>query len=230
MESGKVKVKRESRYGLVLSILLLFSIVVVFSACSKGGGELKTGFEAGQYRIIVAFGDSIVEGYGQPEGWPEILGRDLAARFEGVRTFNAGRSGDTTADGLARIRKEVLDREPDLVLISFGLNDMKNGLSVDSFAGNLTGIVEAVSGAGETPVLMTTTRLQKGVGLLARVDPEQYNDAIRGIAVEKEVLLIDVWKEFKGYNTRTYLFDAAHPNAKGYQILAEIVRNSLIGE
>jgi len=230
MERKKWKVGGLLPFCRILYLFLVFSLVPFLSACTKGDGELRTGFEAGRYRIIVAFGDSIVEGYGQPEGWPEILGRELSARFEGVRMFNAGRSGDTAADGLERIRKEVLDREPDLVLIAFGLNDMKNSLSVDSFSGNLADIVERVSNTGGTPVLMTTTRLQKGAGLLTRVDPASFNDAIRKLAGEKGVFLIDVWEDFKGYNTGIYLMDVAHPNAEGYRQLAEIIRKGLIGK
>ena len=213
-----------------LPLVLVFLLAVVSFGCSKEDARLRHGFESGRYRTIVAFGDSIVEGYGQPEGWPEILGRELSARFEGVRIFNAGRSGNTAADGVARIGKDVLDRKPDLVLISFGLNDMKNGVSVHSFAENLVSIMEKVSGSGGTPVLMTTTRLQKGAGSLARVNPSPFNDVILRLADEKKVPLIDVWAQFKGYNTGTYLMDVAHPNAEGYRVLAEIIREGLVGE
>ena len=108
------------------AFFLIFSMVVVLYACSKGDGELKHGFDSGRYRTIVVFGDSIVEGYGQPEGWPEKLGRDLAGKYKDVHVINAGASGDTAADGLARIKNDVLDQNPDMVLIAFGLNDMKN--------------------------------------------------------------------------------------------------------
>ena len=224
------KVERKPLPSPFLSLLLVFFIFVALSACSKENGEIKAGFEAGRYRTIVAFGDSIVEGYRQPEGWPEILGRDLSLQFEGVRVLNAGRSGDTAADGLARIRKEVLEQKPDLVLISFGLNDMKNGLSVDSFAAALNEVVDGISGTGALPVLLTTTRLQKGTSMVARVNPGPFNEAIRALARERTISLIDVNEEFKRYNTRTYLQDAAHPNEKGYQVLADIIREGLIGE
>jgi acyl-CoA thioesterase-1 len=178
----------------------------------------------------VAFGDSIVEGYRQPEGWPEMLGRELSARYGGVRVVNAGVSGDTAADGLARLRRSVLDQGPDVVLVAFGLNDMKNGQPVQAFAADLRGIVDGISVHGAVPVLLTTTRLQKGTGMVARVDPGPFNEAIRLLAREQPISLIDVYKEFKGYATAKYLMDVAHPNAEGYRVLAGIIREGLVGQ
>jgi len=178
----------------------------------------------------VAFGDSIVEGYRQPEGWPEILGRDLAGRYSGVRVLNAGVSGNTAGDGLRRIRKDVLDHDPDLVLVAFGLNDMKNGVSVSQFQEDLAAIILEISAIGAQPVLLTTTRLQQGASMLARLNPAPFNDSIKTLAEDKGVPLIDVNDEFKGFNTSEFLMDAAHPNAEGYRALADIIRQGLIGE
>jgi acyl-CoA thioesterase-1 len=230
VERRRWKVERKFSINRVLSFVVVFSIAAVFSACSKETGELRAGFEAGRYRTIVAFGDSIVEGYGQPEGWPEKLGRDLAPMYNGIQVINAGVSGDTAADGLARLRKSVLDLKPDMVLIAFGLNDMKNGRSVDAFASDLAGIVDGVLSIGAEPVLLTTTRLQKGTGMAARVDPKPFNEAIRALVRDRAISLVDVNENFKGYNTSQYLLDVAHPNGEGYRVLADIIREGLIGK
>lgn len=196
----------------------------------RSGGEFRSGFEKGQYRVIVAFGDSIVEGYGQPEGWPEILGRRLSRKYQDVQVVNAGVSGDTALDGLHRLRKSVLDKKPDLVLVSFGLNDMKNGRPVDAFAEDLEIIVDRILEYGAEPVLLTTTRLQKSTGMVSPFRPEPYNEAIRRIASEKAIPMIDIYEEVDGYNTVQYLRDVAHPNAEGYKVLAEIIGKALVGE
>ncbi len=211
-------------------LILLIPLLLLIFACDKKGGELLPGFEAGMYRTVVAFGDSIVEGYNQPEGWPEMLQRDLGARFGGVQMINAGVSGNTAANGLARVEKDVLEHNPDLVLISFGLNDMKNGEKVADFTANMNALVNAIQGEGTRPVLMTTTRLQQGASILGRVNPAPFNEAIRQIAEDREITLIDVHEKFKGYNTPEYLMDVAHPNREGYRRLADIVREGLIGE
>lgn len=217
---------RQARLLLPLPLLLLF----LSSGCTRAEGELGSGFEAGQYRTIVAFGDSIVQGYRQPEGWPEILGRELSVKYGGIQVINAGRPGDTAADGLDRLQESVLNKTPDLVLISFGLNDMKNGRTVDVFASDLERIVEKIVESGAEPVLLTTTPLQNGTGLVVRLSPEPFNEAIRRIASRKAVPLIDVYEEFKGFNTARYLMDVAHPNAEGYRVLADIIGKRMVGE
>ena len=213
-----------------LPFLLLLPLLLLSFGCSKTDGQLKAGFESGQYRTVVAFGDSIVEGYQQPEGWPEILGRNLAGRYPGVRIINAGVSGDTAGDGLRRLQKDVLGHQPDLVLVAFGLNDMKNGVQLSQFQEDITALVLEISAAGAQPVLLTTTRLQQGASMLARLNPAPFNESIHTLAKERSIPLIDVNDEFKGMNTAKYLMDAAHPNMEGYRRLAEIIRNGLIGE
>jgi acyl-CoA thioesterase-1 len=204
--------------------------MLLLAACDKKGGELLAGFEAGHYQTVVAFGDSIVEGYNQPEGWPEMLERDLGTRFSSVQVINEGVSGNTAANGLARLERDVLGHDPDLVLIAFGLNDMKNGESVSTFSSNLTAILDGIMAKGGRPVLMTTTRLQQGASILGRVNPAPFNDSIRQIAGDRGITLIDVHEKFKGYNTPEYLMDVAHPNLKGYRHLADIIRIGLVGE
>jgi lysophospholipase L1-like esterase len=159
-----------------------------------------------------------------------MLGRELSRHYEDVRVINEGVSGDTAEDGVARLRESVLEKEPDLVLVSFGLNDMKNGRAVGAYAADMERIVEEIYGYGATAVLMTTTRLLKGTGMVARVSPEPFNEALRNIASRKAVFLIDVYKEFEGYNTARYLMDVAHPNGEGYRVLAGIIREGLVGE
>ena len=215
---------------LGLPVLLLLPLLLLFLGCSKTDSELKAGFESGRYKTVVAFGDSIVEGYQQPEGWPEILGRDLAVRYVGVRVINAGISGNTAGDGLRRLQRDVLVHQPDLVIIAFGLNDMKNGVSLSRFDEDLASIIGEVTASGAQPVLLTTTRLQRGASMITRVDPASFNESIRTLAEERGIPLIDVNVQFKGLNTPEYLIDAAHPNAEGYRALADIIRKGLIGE
>jgi lysophospholipase L1-like esterase len=52
---------------------------------------------------------------------------------------------------------------------------------------------------------------------------------IRSLAERRDIPLIDVNDHSKGLNTPEFLMDAAHPNLKGYQKLADIVRKGLIG-
>ena len=70
---------------------------------------------------VALLGDSITHhGY-----YPQYLQLFLEARHpgSGIRIFNCGIGGNTAAAGRARLRADVLPREPDRILIGFGIND-----------------------------------------------------------------------------------------------------------
>ncbi|MES2243990.1 MAG: GDSL-type esterase/lipase family protein [Pseudomonadota bacterium] len=82
----------------------------------------------GQKVKIVAFGDSVTAGgeSSEPrliywERWTESL--RLKYPLAKIETVNSGIGGDSSVEGLLRLKKDVLEHKPDLVLIAFGLND-----------------------------------------------------------------------------------------------------------
>jgi hypothetical protein len=80
----ELRILSENNLNFRMFSLLLLPLLLLSTGCTETDGELRAGFEAGRYRTVVAFGDSIVEGYKQPEGWPEILGRDAGILPEGT--------------------------------------------------------------------------------------------------------------------------------------------------
>ena len=107
------------RYGLfnrICNALMIFCVCVASSVRA----EPKT---------IVAFGDSLTQGYGLPAdlGFVPKMGYWLGAQGVSVHMVNAGVSGDTTAGGLARL-DWTLAETADLVIVNLGSNDMLRGL------------------------------------------------------------------------------------------------------
>lgn len=92
---------------------------------------------------IVALGDSLLAGYGitPPQAYPARLEAALRAQGVPATVTNAGVSGDTTADGLARLDFTLGGQKPDMVLISLGGNDMLRGLSPETARSNLDAIL-----------------------------------------------------------------------------------------
>ncbi len=78
---------------------------------------------------IVALGDSLTAGLGLPQkdGFVPRLQAALAARGLAVEIANAGVSGDTAADGLARLDWSV-PPGTDAVILELGANDMLRGI------------------------------------------------------------------------------------------------------
>ena len=120
---------------------------------------------------IVFFGDSVTEGcfelyptdYGfdtvrRPENaYPAIVTRALKERYgENAVTVNAGRSGDNSKKGLARIEADVLSLRPDIVTVAFGLNDI---FRPDGFEENYGEILHKISLSGARVIVVTPNML-----------------------------------------------------------------------
>ena len=67
--------------------------------------------------------------------------------------INAGVPGDTTASALKRLQRDVLSRSPDMVLVTLGGNDLKNGVVKDIAFENLKRIVESIQGQGARVII-----------------------------------------------------------------------------
>lgn len=106
----------------------------------------------GPDRPILAFGDSLLAGYGLDQGdsYPAKLESALRSRGVNARVVNAGISGETTAQGLQRLAS-VLDAQtakPDLVIISLGGNDMLQGKPPAETRANLGRILAVLNQRG----------------------------------------------------------------------------------
>ena len=88
---------------------------------------------------IVALGSSSTFGAGASESgraYPALLEARLRAAWPGVavRVVNAGRSGETSAEMVARIGRDVLPERPDLVIWQAGGNEALRGREPAEFA------------------------------------------------------------------------------------------------
>ena len=76
---------------------------------------------------MVFLGDSITQ------GWDE----GLDAAFPGMKVANRGISGDTTRGVLIRLQEDVLALNPTAVVLLIGTNDLEEGATPETIAGNL---------------------------------------------------------------------------------------------
>lgn len=165
-------------------------------------------------RTVVAFGDSLVEGVGATPG------RDFVSLLEartGVPIVNAGRRGDTTADALARLERDVLSRDPRVVIVLLGGNDFLGRVPRDRTFAQLSQIVERIRARGAA-VILAAVRL----GLVV----DGYNDGYDEIARRTtSVLVPDVLDGILGRADMTV--DQIHPNDRGYALVADRLEPAL---
>ncbi len=107
---------------------------------------------------VLALGDSLFAGYGLKPGesYPAKLQTALRARGVNARIANAGVSGDTTSDGLARLAFTLKGQQvqPQLVIISLGGNDLLRGVSPAITRSNLDSILTELDRRKIKSVLM----------------------------------------------------------------------------
>lgn len=85
-------------------------------------------------RAVVFLGDSITQGWGG----------GLGAAFPGLKVANRGISGDTTRGVLIRLQEDVLAVNPSAVVILIGTNDIEEGATPETIAGNMRFILNAL--------------------------------------------------------------------------------------
>lgn len=106
--------------------------------------------------VVVFLGDSLTAGYGlEPQQAlpPQVEAVWKANGLDAV-AINAGVSGDTTANGLARFDWSVAEAKPDLVVIALGANDYLMGVPPDVARANLAAILTRAKEAGIPAVLV----------------------------------------------------------------------------
>lgn len=104
---------------------------------------------------ILAFGDSLTQGYGLPQedGFVPVLQEWLKKNVsDQIVVINGGVSGDTTAGGRARIEWS-LKQEVDAVIVELGGNDLLRGLSPEESYANLDYILQILS-QNDLPVIL----------------------------------------------------------------------------
>lgn len=186
--------------------LVLISLAVIWHFV---GGKPTIKNAGKPVQTIVAFGDSLTAGYGAggvQNSYPAVL-----ERLSGKRVINLGLSGDTADNAPTRL-PEVLAQNPDMVLIEFGGNDRMRGGSARRAAEAVSQIVDAVQAAGAVAIIVDTGGPQMG----------EYTRVYKKIAKEKQAVFVP--GILQGiFNKRSLKSDMIHPNAAGYQLIAQRV-------
>lgn len=149
--------------------------------------------------------------------YPDFLADLLAPKVE---VHNIGRSGDTAADGLARLEQDVMqsDKLPCRVVVGFGGNDLIRKMQIQDTFADLEAIVTTLQNAGCLVILLGL----RGSWLF-RVD---YDLPFRELATRTGCLLVPL--SLDGiWGCPWLMADVAHPNQRGYRILAERVAKVL---
>src|SRR5262249_12582482 len=147
---------------------------------------------------------------------------ELDSRGYPYRVINQGVSGDTTADGLARIGMATAEK-PAIVIVELGANDGLRGLPVANTRANLDRIIRQVRNTGATVVLAGST-------LAPNYGPESirsFENLYRELAHQHRVALVPFILEGVAGTTEFMQRDGLHANVEGNRRVAATVMKTL---
>jgi lysophospholipase L1-like esterase len=199
---------------------------------------------------VVALGDSLVYGYGDPEqgGWVEQLRRTWMRDPQGPVLYNLGIRGDTVIQVRQRLaqefrqRGEIRHQVPDALLLAFGVNDSArlghlNGRHLTPFADFQLQLAEVLDQAqnlgqvffiGMVPVDEVKMPFMQSF-FFNHADQHLYKEATRLACQERGIPYCDVFEilrqqcpEWIGQGLSP---DGLHPNSWGYQRIFDTINH-----
>lgn len=212
------------------------------SRAGDGASNGHRDYWSTEFRRLVTLGESTTAG-----GWSSSGERCWASRLaalindvqdEPVELFNAGiganvistespcytDSGKPAAS--ERIDKHVIARDPDLLIISYGINDARGGTPLWLFIREMAKIIDRIRDHIAPVIILVgpyfNTRFDLGGDRWSHANLETFvafNEGIAGVAREKKCLFADV---MSGYGGAPWLvhFDGVHANDVGHLVVA----------
>ncbi|HXU34013.1 MAG TPA: GDSL-type esterase/lipase family protein [Thermoanaerobaculia bacterium] len=190
----------------------------------------------------IAFGDSITFGVGDAStrplsqmGYPGRLDDLLIARGQtGATVFNAGLGNEATTEAVTRIDQVLRDHPADKLLLMEGTNDINAQVSIETITSNLQRIARKAEARGLKVIHASVIpRLPSANRDADNKVAAQLAASVRNLAWSEKRALADPFEVFfwETPNAFTTLYtggvDKLHPNAAGYDKLAEIWADQL---
>ncbi|UCC94660.1 MAG: arylesterase [Candidatus Omnitrophota bacterium] len=157
---------------------------------------------------VICFGDSIAQGAGidKEHSYPYLLGKLI-----GRPVINAGAGGDTTISALERLERDVLAKDPSLVIIELGGNDFLRRVPKEVTFMNLEEIIGKIHAKGAAVVLCDISSKHVLGG---------YRRGFRRLAKKTGSILVPGL--LVGILENPHLkFDHIHPNREGHAVIAQ---------
>ena len=189
---------------------------------------------------VIFFGDSITQAGVQPGGY--IVRVDSMCKVEGsgdkFEFIGAGIGGNKVYDLYLRMDSDVLAKNPDVVIIYIGVNDVWHksssgtGTDADKFEKFYQAIIDKLKAKNIKIILSTPAAIGEKTDFSNPQDGDmnEYSNIIRRIASRNNLALVDLRKAFLGYDLKNnpankdrgiLTTDRVHLNANGNQLVAD---------
>jgi len=197
---------------------------------------------------VIFFGDSITELGVKPGGY--VTKVDSMSKAEGKGSeydfVGAGVSGNKVYDLYLRLEDDVLSKNPDLVVIYIGVNDVWHkatsgtGTDPDKFEKFYSAILKKLKDKNIKAILCTPAAIGERTDFSNQQDGDlnKYSNIIRDIAKKNNLPVVDLRQKFLDYNKANnpdnkekdiLTYDRVHLNAKGNQLVADAMWKAVKG-
>jgi lysophospholipase L1-like esterase len=182
---------------------------------------------SGEHRVIF-YGDSITDKW------------TLSQYFPGHNYINRGISGQTTSQMLLRFRQDVIDLDPQIVVVLAGTNDIAGNtgpISIEDIEGNITSMAELARAhditlvlSSVTPVYNYTPASQRFFGDRPLSEILRLNEWMKAYCANTNCYYLDYFDSMvdgSGLLKRELSEDGLHPNDAGYKIMAPLAQSAI---
>jgi len=193
-------------------------------------------------KTIVCFGDSLTFGYCAEYGtdYVSLLRKQIKADFPNsdITVKNKGENGETSREGLRRLKSDVLHYNPDIIIMLFGSNDSAYSdyqhRGIEEFSYNYDQIISSVLEKGNVELtLMTPPPVieDPDMPFIENAVLNKYCDIIKEKSKDNGLMLIDLNKAFleadNGNLTRFMQWDGVHISTEGYRLFFNTVYKAI---
>lgn len=202
---------------LLLSVICLCSFAVFAAPVVKNGEK------------IAFLGDSITQFGDRPDGYVRLVMDGLKRAGVNAVAIPAGISGNKSNDMLRRL-PGVLEKKPDWLLLSCGVNDVghgKSGVELPDFKKNVASILDQAKAAGVKVMILTPTTHTEQLDSANNKKLAGYCEFLRQEAADRKLLLADLNKKMqdeliakKNLKGLKLTIDNLHMNGYGNQMMA----------
>ena len=176
---------------------------------------------------VVFIGNSITEGWDWH--YPQFFKNNK-------NYYNRGISGQTTPQMLIRFRQDVIDLDPDIVVILAGINDIAENTgpsTVKSITDNIISMSELAI-ANDIKVIISSILPASDFPWRPQISPPfkilKINSILQAYALKNNMIYLDYFSEmFDGKNglIKEYGADTVHPNKVGYLVMSKLVNEAI---
>jgi len=188
--------------------LQLLLIIVSLSFCTNNFAK-----------VIMVFGDSLSSGYGFDNqfGWVKLLDKRVSQSGSEHTVINASISGNTSGNGLGRVKSDLALHQPDIVILELGGNDGLRGHSPGMFKSNMDKIIQIVH-KNNSRLLLLGIKLPPSYG---RRYGKAFEAVFKELAQSYQLPFVPFFMDNVGTNPELMQNDGIHPNEKGQSALLD---------